>query len=60
MPFVRPYRCSACNWRGMMGRISFDRHRKVNITINALIYLAFVAAVIFVAAAIREKIHPTL
>jgi hypothetical protein len=39
-PFVHPFRCSACNWRGLMGRISFVRHRKINNAINFTIYYA--------------------
>ena len=45
-PFVGPYRCSACNWRGMMGRISFVRHRKVNNAINFIIYYSILVIAI--------------
>jgi hypothetical protein len=45
-PFVLPFRCSACNWRGLMGRISFVRHRKINNAINFAIYYSVLLVVI--------------
>lgn len=59
MPFVSPYRCSACNWRGMMGRFSLDRHRKLNLWLNAIIYGAVFSAAVFVLVTIRETLHPS-
>ncbi|HWF43393.1 MAG TPA: hypothetical protein VG537_02005 [Candidatus Kapabacteria bacterium] len=57
-PFVYPYRCSACNWRGMMGRVSFVRHSTANIAINAMVYIAMLILAIVVLVAIREYLHP--
>ena len=59
MSFVRPFRCSACNWRGMMGRISLARHRNLNITINGVIYVGILILAIYLLATLRERLHPS-
>jgi hypothetical protein len=58
-PFIRPFRCGACNWRGMMGRLAILRHRNLNITLNAIIHIAVLIAAIYALIEIREWLHPT-
>jgi hypothetical protein len=57
MPLTYPYRCSVCNWRGMMGRFSIIRNAKVNTAINAIIYVAFFAVAVYFLAEIRQRLH---
>jgi hypothetical protein len=57
-PFVRPFRCASCNWRGMMGRFSFVPHNNTNIFINATIFIALVILAIWGFSAYRSYKHP--
>jgi hypothetical protein len=56
-PFVHPYRCSACNWRGLMGRLSIVRHRKINNAINFVIYYGVLLVAIQYYVHFREGLR---
>ena len=53
-PFVHPFRCSACNWRGMMGRLSIVRHRTLNNVINSIIFYGVVIVALQFYVHLRE------
>ncbi|MDP4198724.1 MAG: hypothetical protein Q8922_13890 [Bacteroidota bacterium] len=58
-PFAYPYRCSACNWRGMMGRTSLMRHAKLNLAVNATLYGVLLVGFWNVFILVRNILHPT-
>jgi hypothetical protein len=57
MPMTNPFRCSTCNWRGMMGRFSIFSNAKLNTFINVIIYIALFAVVVYFFTEIRERLH---
>lgn len=57
-PFMYPFRCSACNWRGMMGRASLLQHSKLNLAINAAIHFTLLVALLSVFVWVRGIMHP--
>ncbi len=58
VPFIQPYRCSACNWRGMMGRMSIVRHSRVNAAINVVMYSVLLVVALQLYGVINQSMHP--
>ncbi len=58
VPFIHPFRCSACNWRGMMGRMSLVRHSRLNAALNVLMYSVLVVVAIQLYGVIHDSLHP--
>src|SRR6185312_10702636 len=46
IPFIQPYRCHACNWRGYIGAFGLLRAALVNPIFNAFLFLSIVTVVV--------------
>lgn len=55
IPFLRTFRCHACNWRGYMGTLKILSEAKANIIANGfLFFLALATVIYFIASLLTE------
>jgi hypothetical protein len=57
MPLTNPFRCTSCNWRGMMGRIAIVRDPVLNTAINVILYFSVLIVAIYFLTELRESMH---